>query len=332
MLDYGRITPIRNTLAENKQQAKRYYGKHQYFTTRAWNVVQSYITNFSQEGDLVLDPFGGSGVTAIEALVLKRNAIHLDISPLSIFLTEATAISPVNLTQLGEAFSRIRQKCEIIINQWFKMDERDVQEIPISYWYPLNIALPMNADVNYVHELFTPKQLISLAFLYDTINQEGNETIRKMLLLTFSATLIKTNRTFLSAAGRKESRGGAAIFSQYRYYVPANPVELNVWEQFKLRFDGILKAKQETNLLIGEYYNSQHFRAINGSATQLTKYIDVESVDYIFTDPPYGAHIAYLDLSTMWHAWLQLPVTEEHKALEAIEGEIMVKQRTITLI
>ena len=29
----------------------------------------------------------------------------------------------------------------------------------------------------------------------------------------------------------------------------------------------------------------------------------VEPVDYIFTDPPYGGHIAYIDLSTLWNTW-----------------------------
>ena len=30
--------------------------------------MQAYIDNFSEPGDLVLDPFGGSGVTAVEEL------------------------------------------------------------------------------------------------------------------------------------------------------------------------------------------------------------------------------------------------------------------------
>jgi hypothetical protein len=36
--------------------------------------------NYSQEGELVLDPMGGSGATLIEARLLKRNAAGYDIS------------------------------------------------------------------------------------------------------------------------------------------------------------------------------------------------------------------------------------------------------------
>ena len=56
-----------------------------------------------------------------------------------------------------------------------------------------------------------------------------------------------------------------------------------------------------------------------GTATNLS-FIKDQSVDYIYTDPPYGAKIPYLDLSTLWNSWLKLEVTEEDFQLEAIEG------------
>jgi len=56
-----------------------------------------------------------------------------------------------------------------------------------------------------------------------------------------------------------------------------------------------------------------------GTATHLHDIPD-ERVDYIYTDPPYGSKIQYLDLSIMWLAWLDLPVTEENYRNEAIEG------------
>jgi hypothetical protein len=43
-------------------------------------------------------------------------------------------------------------------------------------------------------------------------------------------------------------------------------------------------------------------------------------VDYIFTDPPYGAHIAYLDLSILWNHWLGFRVNDEVRQAEAIVG------------
>ena len=44
------------------------------------------------------------------------------------------------------------------------------------------------------------------------------------------------------------------------------------------------------------------------------------SVDYIFTDPPYGAFISYLDLSILWNHWLGFHISEEAAENETIVG------------
>ena len=40
-----------------------HYLMHRYWGRKAHNVVNEYIKNFTEEGDTVLDPFMGSGVT-----------------------------------------------------------------------------------------------------------------------------------------------------------------------------------------------------------------------------------------------------------------------------
>jgi DNA modification methylase len=49
--------------------------------TAVKDIPERLIEMFSKPGGLVLDPFGGSGITACEAYKLERNAISLDISP-----------------------------------------------------------------------------------------------------------------------------------------------------------------------------------------------------------------------------------------------------------
>ena len=83
---------------------------HPYFTKQAGNVVREYISHFSKKGDIVLDPFSGTGVTAIEALTLRRKAIVVDISPLACFITKQTVISPINIIEFQEAFDKIDKK------------------------------------------------------------------------------------------------------------------------------------------------------------------------------------------------------------------------------
>jgi hypothetical protein len=105
---YGRIPTITRYVIPQKQSAKRHYGSHQYFTKRAWNVIQAYIENFTKPGDVVCDPYGGSGVTVIEALVLGRRGIYLDVSAWAGFLAKQVAIAPIDLSMLSSAFERFR--------------------------------------------------------------------------------------------------------------------------------------------------------------------------------------------------------------------------------
>ena len=64
------IEPISESIPAARQGDARHYGVHPYFTRRPANVVRAYIERFSRAGDTVLDPFGGTGVTAIEAFLL----------------------------------------------------------------------------------------------------------------------------------------------------------------------------------------------------------------------------------------------------------------------
>lgn len=113
MFDYA-TRPLLEELPVHKRTAKRHFGVHGYFTKQVWNVVQEYIRNFSQVGDVILDPFGGSGVTAIEALMTDRKAIHIDLNPMSVFIV-SSLIAPVNIDELNQAFTEV--KTEYIANE-----------------------------------------------------------------------------------------------------------------------------------------------------------------------------------------------------------------------
>ena len=51
-----------------------------------------------------------------------------------------------------------------------------------------------------------------------------------------------------------------------------------------------------------------------GSATHLD-HIPTGSVDYVFTDPPFGSNIYYSDVSFMWEAWLDRFTDETEEAV-----------------
>jgi adenine-specific DNA methylase len=292
--------------------------------------VRAYIERYSREGDVVLDPFGGTGVTAIEAMLLGRRAIHNDLNPFANFIARNIGDTTLSSTlPLREAYHRIQQKCTE------PLAEIEKEESVALHWLPRlplpeNIQLPRTSDAEFFHEMFTPRQLAGLALIKQAIDEESEGVVRELLLLAWSASVAKLNKTFLSAKGRAPSRGGSSIFSIYRYKLASQCVELPIWETFHGRFLNVLAAKEEI-LQARSYWQAiskgsrtldsrRDLRVMAHDAADLEQILKPNSVDYIFTDPPYGAFISYLDLSILWNHWLGFPITEEIREQETIVG------------
>lgn len=87
------------------------YVWHKYWSRKTWNVVGEHIKNYTKPGQIVFDPFAGSGVVAIEAARNQRRAIVCDLNPTASLITELT-LRPVNTLKLLEAFERVQTKVQ----------------------------------------------------------------------------------------------------------------------------------------------------------------------------------------------------------------------------
>jgi 16S rRNA G966 N2-methylase RsmD len=299
-------------LPVKKQQAKRHFGVHGYFTRQSWNVVQEYIKNYTKPGDIVLDPFGGSGVTIIEALMSGRKGIHIDINPMSSFMVDGL-LTPVNINELFDTFDKIKKK----FNKSFSWDTEQIEICLQKYSFPKDIQLIKGSDCNSVDQLFTRKQLSQLAFLKYLIYRVRNKSIRTSLLLVFSSSITKFNKTYHPSKSRGINAGNAGPFCYYRYRIAKEVIELDLMDIFETKLKKLCAGKKEISSVIStELLMASEI--LKGSATNLP--LENESIDYIYTDPPYGSKIPYLDLSVMWNSWLDFNVSEEDYSLEAIEG------------
>ena len=311
--DYLSRKPLDELKKVRKRGARRHFGVHGYFTKQSWDVVQSYIRNFTKPNDIVLDPFGGSGITAVEALMTNRKGIHIDINPLSVFLVKSLLI-PTNLQKLQESFEDIKDE---YLNNVPKTTD-DYKEALAKYPYPKGNVLPKGSDVETIEHLFSQRQLSQLAYLRHLIRKVKSPDIKNTLLLIFSTTITKINRTYHHSTYAGENAGDCSAFRYYRFRIAPEEVNLDTFATFEGKFKNIIAAKKEISPVINQQ-TVQNAQIYKGTATNLEK-IENESVDYIYTDPPYGKKIPYLDLSVMWNAWLDLEVSEEDYQLEAIEG------------
>jgi hypothetical protein len=138
--------------------------------------------------------------------------------------------------------------------------------------------------------LYTRRNLRALAALRAAILEE-DEGWREPLLFCFTSILLKASRLMA------HNGDGVGRVQKGTYYVPARGHDVNVG-----RFWGEAVADMARGYAaIGAV---EAPRIVCGSATRLD--LPDESVDYVFTDPPYGGKVQFGELNFVWEAWLGL--------------------------
>src|SRR5437764_8572938 len=119
---------------------------HPYFTAQPNGVVAAYVERFSRPGEVVLDPFSGSGTTAREALRLGRRAVAVDLSPLACHVTRFSCYGATAPDGLRETFQELRAACEARIRTLYERTEAEINGMPVPHWHPCGMRLPRNSD------------------------------------------------------------------------------------------------------------------------------------------------------------------------------------------
>lgn len=104
--DYD-VAPFDKPITTTKATA--IYNMHTYWSKKPHDAIQQYIRHYTKPGDLVLDPFCGSGGTALAALMEGRKAIAIDLSPAATFITK-NYCTPVDVDELQRAFEELKEK------------------------------------------------------------------------------------------------------------------------------------------------------------------------------------------------------------------------------
>jgi len=189
--------------------AARHFGFFPYPAKKPWQVVQEYIKHYSRPGDLVCDPFSGSGVTPVEALVLGRRAVASDINPVARFITRMTAVAPIDIPRLQVAFERVSAVAQAHVEELTAMSDDEVLRLLSHLDYP-RTPIPRGvrrAGAETVDRLHTVRQLAGLTLLRDAIRQTDDHDLRDLLMVAFGNTVRYANRTYR----RSRSRRGIAV-------------------------------------------------------------------------------------------------------------------------
>jgi hypothetical protein len=90
-MDASSLARIESASRDNTRANGFTHSLYRYPASMSPSLARALIECFSKRDDVVLDPFGGGGTTAVEALAAGRAALCSDISPLACFVTRAKA-------------------------------------------------------------------------------------------------------------------------------------------------------------------------------------------------------------------------------------------------
>jgi ribosomal protein L11 methylase PrmA len=107
-----------NGNGEQPETYKGIYAMHKYWSKKPHNLVANYITQYSNGGEVVLDPFCGSGVTIIESVRLDRRAVGIDINPIAAFST-IMGLKHIDIKALKKNFETLQHEIEAEIDKLY---------------------------------------------------------------------------------------------------------------------------------------------------------------------------------------------------------------------
>ncbi|MEM2980554.1 MAG: DNA methyltransferase [Thermoproteota archaeon] len=148
------------------------------------------IRRFSRRNEAVFDPFCGSGTTLVEAKLLERNSLGVDIHPLGIFMTKVktTKISDDELKKALPLLNTIEKRVDYFIakKQIGKTLITFIEENGESEEFQYNIPNFPNRD-----HWFQEHVLHELSIIYSSITKaEVSPDLRDLFLLAFSSIIV----------------------------------------------------------------------------------------------------------------------------------------------
>ena len=167
--------------------------------------------------------------------------------------------------------------------------------------------------ISSVAQMYTKRNLYALSLLFEEIQKLKGKN-KELFTLAFTNTVLHVSKL------KSENIRPLGVNN---YWIPDDYIEENVWFRFSDRLTNILKAKK----IQYKRENEKKAAKINYGSWMINKEsalkkTEKNSIDYIFTDPPYGEAIQYSELSFIWNAWLEEDYdTKEEVIINPVQGK-----------
>jgi len=165
-----------------------------------------------------------------------------------------------------------------------------------------------------VDQLFTRRNLRALATLWHAVATLPDLRCRPQLFFCLTGAMPRASRTNKYIPALRMAPG--PILGTM--YIPGFHPEVNVLNLFRRKVADTARHYEEARRgkagFLFDLGPEDGVRISTQSATDLSNIPD-QSVDYAFTDPPFGSNIAYSELNLLWEAWLGVRTDAAQEAI-----------------
>lgn len=261
------------------------HGIHPYTAKLIPHIPRYFIEKYTEKNEVILDPFCGSGTTLLEARLLERNAIGIDINPLAILLSKVKT-TPLDVEELKHTIQLCKENLKEGKGKIF------VDFPNIDYWF-------CNKAQN---------DLAMIKYSIESLNGKVDRSIYKFLLLCFSSVIRKSS--YADPRMAKTYKSKRVIEKIKKGWIPM-PTQY---------FEKVIENNLERIKLLSELLNStnNYAEAFQEDASELSfmlKQNGIKNIDFIITSPPYINAQDYFRSYKLELWWLGLATPEEVKYL-----------------
>jgi len=250
------------------------HGYHRYPAKFIPQLAARVIKENTQNGDLVCDPFMGSGTTLVEAIVNGRRAYGTDINPVAVLIAKAktTPVDP----------SMLKSETDLIFGYLQAALQREKGQMLLSD-ASFDFPIPKHDRIDY---WFPEKQKRELALILSRIRTIKDPSIQNFLLCAFSNILKGCSIWMMKSV--KPTRD-------------LNKKPAPAYQSFVLQTKRMMKKNAEFWDVLGD--RKIHCVCDNRDARKLD--LKTESATLIVTSPPYVTSYEYADLHQLTALWLE---------------------------
>jgi DNA modification methylase len=258
------------------------YITHGYYTYPAKFIPQlaeRLIRENSHEGDIVIDPFMGSGTTVVEAIVNNRVGIGTDINEIASLLAKVKT-TPIDNLELS--------------NEFYKIEKDLLKRFNGQFEQALKEALLKISDNKRIDYWFLPQQKEKLAIIFARILEIENADVKDFFLISF-AQILKLSSIWLQKSVKPTRDLDKKIY---------NPIDLFLTQSKKM-----IKKHYEFGKFLTPSIKEDidKFRNIKCSDSRNLP-CENEKATLIVTSPPYVTSYEYADLHqlpSLWFGYLE---------------------------